>query len=78
MDSIFASARPPRGFGDSAHITEPRQTQQAKVLPVDSSALESASAVLQDQFNKDAQINPDLGETLSAREANSILFCCFI
>lgn len=36
-------------------------------VPVDLAALQNASRVLLDQFAKDAQIIPDLGDTLTAR-----------
>jgi hypothetical protein len=48
----------------------------SKPVPVvDLSALQSASRVLHDQFVKDAQVIPDLGEMLTARECH--LFISF-
>ncbi|KAF9455109.1 nucleoporin [Macrolepiota fuliginosa MF-IS2] len=44
----------------------PRAPQQPKPVPVDLPALQNASRILYDQFAKDAQIIPDLGETLTA------------
>ncbi|KAF8168187.1 nucleoporin [Crassisporium funariophilum] len=43
-----------------------RQTLTTKPAPVDLPALQSASRVLLEQLAKDAQIIPDLGETLTA------------
>jgi nuclear pore complex protein Nup155 len=41
-------------------------------VPVDLSALQNASCVLLDQFAKDAQIIPDLGDTLTARTQQAL------
>jgi hypothetical protein len=66
MASAFA---PSRSFTGLTHpvgtnIVAARQNHPA---PVDLPALQSASRVLQDQFVKDAQIIPDLGDMLTAR-----------
>ncbi|KAH9487013.1 putative nucleoporin [Psilocybe cubensis] len=46
--------------------TSTRQVPGTKPAPVDLPALQNASRVLIDQLEKDAQIIPDLGETLTA------------
>lgn len=69
MASAYA---PSRSFGG---LSNPRSTNGVPVRPaqiakpalVDLPALQNASRVLQDQFAKDAQIIPDLGDTLTAR-----------
>lgn len=49
----------------------------AKTVPVlELPALQSASRVLQDQINKDAQAIPDLGDMLTIRMSASALVCC--
>lgn len=45
-----------------------RQMQPQRLQTADLPALQVASLVVQEQFAKDAQIIPDLGETLSACE----------
>lgn len=59
-----------RSFGlsqsQSNYALVPRAPQQPKPAPVDLAALQNASRILYDQFAKDAQIIPDLGETLTA------------
>lgn len=66
MASSFA---PSRSFGPSSSTKTfgPRQVQPSKPAPVDLAALQNATQVLQDQFNKDAQSIPDLGDTLTTR-----------
>ena len=49
-----------------------RQPQSTKSDVVDLSALQSASRVLLEQLAKDAQIIPDIGETLTTRMS---VFC---
>jgi nuclear pore complex protein Nup155 len=49
----------------------PRYPQQ-KPVPVDLPSLQNASRILYDQFTKDAQIIPDLGETLTACTSKSV------
>jgi nuclear pore complex protein Nup155 len=51
----------------------PRFTQQ-KPIPVDLPSLQNASRILYDQFTKDAQIIPDLGETLTACTSKLIIW----
>jgi diaminopimelate epimerase len=69
MASAFVSSRPSGNSGPSnASI---KQGQQ----PVDLHALQNASRVLQDQFAKDTQIIPDLGELLAASTRN---FYCLL
>lgn len=54
-----------RSSGASGFNSSVRPQQTSKPVPVDLNALQSASRVLLDQLAKDAQIIPDLGETLT-------------
>lgn len=71
MASNFGPSRSVNGLPNSANQNgiDSRQVQLASrpVPVVDLPALQSASRVLQDQFIKDAQIIPDLGDTLTTR-----------
>jgi len=69
MASVFAPSPSFAGLNRSVSTNgiSARQVLPAKPTPVDLPALQSASRVLQDQFVKDAQIIPDLGDTLTAR-----------
>ncbi|KAF8230634.1 nucleoporin [Tricholoma matsutake] len=60
MASAFVPSRP------SGNISGPTTSIKQGQQPVDLHALQNASRVLQDQFVKDAQIIPDLGELLAA------------
>lgn len=75
----FAASRSFGGSLASSSIngTHSRQLQiAAKPAPVvDLLALQSASRVLHDQFIKDAQVIPDLADTLTTREHSDILDC---
>lgn len=46
--------------------TTARQALGGKPAPIDLPALQNASQVLLEQLSKDAQIIPDLGETLTS------------
>jgi nuclear pore complex protein Nup155 len=48
--------------------TQNGQLTAEKSTPVDIPALQSASRLLNEQFTKDAQIVPDLGDSLATRE----------
>ena len=52
----------------SLNALQSRQIQAVTKPIVDLAALQSASRVLQDQFIKDAQVIPDLTETLNTRK----------
>lgn len=69
MSSSLVSSRPFASLNHSASAGRApiRQVQLARPPSVDLSSLQSGSRVLQDQFVKDAQIVPDLGDTLAAR-----------
>ncbi|KAF6766148.1 nucleoporin Nup157/170 [Ephemerocybe angulata] len=54
-----------RPAGASGFNSSTRQPQPTKPAPVDLSALQNASRLLLDQLAKDAQIIPDLGETMT-------------
>jgi hypothetical protein len=62
-----------RSFGDIANASgtsAPTRLPQPAPKPeavVDLSALQNASRVLHDQFVKDSQIIPDIGDTLTIR-----------
>lgn len=61
MASLFASSH-------STNIpSSVRQPLPAKSTPVDLASLQNASRVLFDQITKDAQIIPDIGDTLNTR-----------
>lgn len=51
-----------------------RQPPSTKSDVVDLSALQSASRVLLEQLTKDAQIIPDIGETLTTRMSRFCLY----
>jgi nuclear pore complex protein Nup155 len=70
MASAFVSSHPSGNISGPSN-TSIKQGQQ----PVDIHALQNASRVLQDQFAKDAQIVPDLGELLAASTRN---LCCLL
>jgi nuclear pore complex protein Nup155 len=61
MASAFASSRLPGNISGPSNTTVKHGQQ-----PVDLHALQNASRILHDQFAKDAQIIPDLGEMLAA------------
>ncbi|GLB36074.1 putative non-repetitive/WGA-negative nucleoporin C-terminal [Lyophyllum shimeji] len=65
MTSAFA---PSLSYGGPSNGINPNRgaARPAQPPPVDISALQSASRVLQDQFAKDATIIPDLGDTLTS------------
>lgn len=67
MASAFVSSHSSVNISGPSNISI-KQGQQ----PVDLRALQNASRVLQDQFAKDAQIIPDLGELLAASRSH---FC---
>ena len=75
-----STSRPLGGFQSKMDATawNAGSSQRAPVAPkpatLDLPALQAASRVLQDQFVKDAQIIPDLGELLSIRKF--YLFVC--
>jgi hypothetical protein len=48
-------------------ITQNGQLAAEKSTPVDIPALQSTSRLLNEQFTKDAQIVPDLGDSLATR-----------
>ncbi|KAG7099133.1 hypothetical protein E1B28_001005 [Marasmius oreades] len=54
----------------AAHTPSTR-SQTEKPAPIDIAVLQSASTVLQEQFTKDAQIIPDLGDTLTGQASSS-------
>jgi nuclear pore complex protein Nup155 len=65
MASVFASSRLSGTISGPSNISIKHGQQ-----PVDVHALQNASRVLHDQFAKDAQIIPDLGEMLAASTKN--------
>jgi nuclear pore complex protein Nup155 len=69
MPAAFPSSHPVAALNYSTDNTgvAARHMPSAKPTPVNLPALQSAGRVLQDQFVKDAQIIPDLGDTLTAR-----------
>jgi hypothetical protein len=75
MASALAASRSFNGPLTSTNGLNSRQLLPAsKPAPVvDLPALQSASRVLQDQFIKDAQVIPDLVDTLTTRECFVVL-----
>lgn len=63
MATPFSFPSSSQGIGGST-----RQAPTTKPAPVDLPALRNASQILLEQLAKDAQIIPDLGETLTACE----------
>lgn len=67
MASDSFSSRSFGGPNNSNNLAQSSHRQaQPKVSPVDLPALQNASRVLLNQFSKDLQIIPDLGETLTS------------
>ncbi|TFK41242.1 nucleoporin [Crucibulum laeve] len=76
----FAASHSFTGLGNSQstrNSASTRQIQPPKPVPVDLPALQSASRVLLEQFTKDAQIIPDLGESLTAHGQVSASYSVF-
>jgi hypothetical protein len=74
LDQMALALAASRSFG--GRITSTNGSISRQLLPaskpapvVDLPALQSASRVLQDQFIKDAQVIPDLVDTLTTRES---------
>ena len=65
----FASTSAPAPLGTSVNGSKFRRAQAASkpVASLDLPALQAASRVLQEQFAKDSQIIPDLGDMLCER-----------
>jgi len=61
------AARSFNGLPTASGNNGPRQLASKPANIVDLTTLQNASHVLHDQFLKDSQIIPDLGDTLSAR-----------
>ncbi|KAF9568469.1 nucleoporin [Agrocybe pediades] len=67
MASAFTQSRPfAASSSNQPTDSTSRQAPTSKPVSVDLPALQNASRILLEQFTKDAQIIPDLGETLTA------------
>ncbi|EAU93155.2 nucleoporin Nup157/170 [Coprinopsis cinerea okayama7 len=65
MASTFSTFGPQNASGSHVLGSSVRQAPAPRPAPVDLNALQNASRVLVDQLAKDAQVIPDLGETLT-------------
>jgi nuclear pore complex protein Nup155 len=69
-----ASYRQQQNAGTSSSLFRQNQPQARPASVLDLPGLQSASRVLHDQFMKDAQIIPDIGDMLTTRELPTITY----